>query len=211
MYTLELVWLRSWFLLFLCFWFGYLCLLSLSLLFPFFSLYIWISRFSLSLHFIALMLLFVYFATKRGRHGDGETWLINCWIGLICFNSIIGHMQGVHLDCNHFYFFSLLLYLDYMAIFFSHTPLYPGNCVSVCANYKYWNSLLDLDASFNSQHVFGWLDLDGCDWELCKLCLKVLGVLCNSVLTQNCQRGRLLGQWVLILCLLAILFLFILT
>ena len=33
----------------------------------------------------------------------------------------------------------------------------------VCASYKYWDTLLDLDASFDSLHVIGRLGLDECD------------------------------------------------
>lgn len=142
MHTLELVWLRSWFLLLLCFWSGYLCLLSLSMLFPFFSIYIWISRFSLSLHFIALMLLFVYFATKRGRHGNGETWLIDCWIGLICFNSIIGCMHGVHLDCIisiSFPYYCILITWLYFFLTHRFTLVIVFQCVQITSiGIVYW-------------------------------------------------------------------------
>lgn len=77
MYTLELVWLRTWFLLLLCFWSGYLCSLSLSLLFPF-SLYIYGYHVSLCLYTLLLLCYSLsILQQKEGDMGMGRLgWLI---------------------------------------------------------------------------------------------------------------------------------------
>ena len=71
--------------------------------------------------------------------------------------------------------------------------------VLVCANYKYWKSVPNHDALWEYQHVFECLGLVESNWVLCKLYLRVLGSLCNNILSQNYQRERLLGHWVLFL------------
>ena len=86
---------------------------------------------------------------------------------------------------------SLSLYLDYIIrfIYFSHTLLYPEYlCFSVCANYKYWKSIPNRDVLWEYQHMFECLGLVESNWVLCKLYLRVLGSLCNGVLSQNYQR-----------------------
>ena len=47
--------------------------------------------------------------------------------------------------------------------------------------------------------MFECLGLVESNWVLCKLYLRVLGSLCNGVLSQNYQRDILLGHWVLFL------------
>ena len=68
-------------------------------------------------------------------------------------------------------------YLIFHRLFY---PRYP--CFGVCKS----QILLTLDVFYHSLYVIRWLGLDNHYWELCKLCLRLLGGLCNYDLSQNC-------------------------
>ena len=98
----------------------------------------------------------------------GGKWLIDLdWIIIMIVLFFYGlihildtcSLVRLHIDLD----FSLLPYFDYLVIFFPTHCFTLGICVLVCASYKYWDTLLDLDASFDSLHVIGWLGLDECD------------------------------------------------